>query len=47
MIIIMLFLMTDSPLKLKLKTIHGTLIIFFYVSRSSPQLQKLPFLLKT
>ena len=39
--IIALFLSTDSPQKLKLEKIHGTLIILFYVSPSSPQLQKL------
>ena len=38
----------DSPQKLKLEKIHGTLIILFYVSPSSPQLQRLFFfLLKT
>ena len=42
----MLSLLTDSPQKLKLKKIHGTLIILFYVSLSSPQLQ-IFFLLKT
>ena len=41
----MLFLFADSPQKLKLEKIHGTLIILFYVSPSSPQLQTL-FLLK-
>ena len=41
----MLFLLADSPQKLKLEKIHGTLIILFYVSPSSPQLQTL-FLLK-
>ena len=41
----MLSLLTDSPKKLKLEKIHGTPIILFYVSVSSPQLQSL-FLLK-
>ena len=45
-IIMMLFLLADSPQKLKLEKIHITLIIFFYVSPSSPQLQRLFFLLK-
>ena len=35
----MLFLLKESPQKLKLKKIHGTLIIIAYVSPSSPQLQ--------
>ena len=39
----MLFLLTDSPQKLKLEKIHGTSIILFYVSPSSPQLQRLFF----
>ena len=43
----MLFLLTDSPQKLKLEKVHGTLIILFYVSPSSPQLQRLLVLLKT
>ena len=44
----MLFLLTDSPQKLKLKNIHDTLIILFYVSTRSPQLLRLFFfLLKT
>ena len=34
-IILMRFLLTDSPQKLKLEKIHGTLILF-YVSLSSP-----------
>ena len=38
-IIIMLLLSIDSPQKQKLEKIHGTLIIIFYVSPSSPQLQ--------
>ena len=38
--------MADSPHKLKLEKIHGTLIILFCVSLSSPQLQIL-FLLIT
>ena len=32
----MLFLLTDSPQKLKLEKFHGVLIILFYVSSSSP-----------
>ena len=40
------FLLTDFPQKLKLEKIYGTLIILFYVSLSSPQLEKV-FLLKT
>ena len=43
----MLFLLTDSPQKLKLEKIHGTLIILFYVSLSSPKLQTFLFSLKT
>ena len=43
LIIIMLFLLTDSPQKLKLEKPHGTLISFFYVSPSSPQLQRFFF----
>ena len=43
----MLFLLADSPQKLKLKNIHDRLIILFYVSPRSPQLQRLHFLLKT
>ena len=35
----MLFLLTDSYQKLKLEKVHGTLIILFYVSLSSPHLQ--------
>ena len=35
----MLFLLTDSPQKLKLKKVQGALIILFYVSPSSPPLQ--------
>ena len=42
----MLFLLTDSPQKLKLQIFHGTLIILFYVSPSSPQLQGLFFSIK-
>ena len=38
----MLFLLTDSPQKVKLEKIHDTLILF-YVSPSSPQLQRLFF----
>ena len=44
----MLFLLTDSPQERKLKKIHDTLIILFYVNPRSPQLQSLFFfLLKT
>ena len=39
LITIILFLLTDSPQKLKLEKIDGTLIILFYGSPSSPQLQ--------
>ena len=39
----MLFLLTDSPQKLKLEKIHGTLIILFYVSLSYRQLQRIFF----
>ena len=40
--------MTDSPQKQKLEKIHDTLIILFYISLSSRQLQRLFFrLLKT
>ena len=39
LIIIMVFLLTDSRQKLKLEKIHGALIIIFYVSPSSPPLQ--------
>ena len=43
----MLFLLTDSPEKLKLEKIHGFKIVLFYVSLNSSQLEKLLFLLKT
>ena len=46
LIIIMLFLLTDSPEKLQLEKIHVTLIIFFYGNPSSPQLQRICFLIK-
>ena len=39
----MLFLLTDSPQKLKLEKINGTFIILFYVSPSSSQLDSEPF----
>ena len=42
----MLFLLTDSPQKLKLENIHDTLIILFYVSPRSPQLQDFSFFIK-
>ena len=46
LIIIILFLMTDSPQRLKQKKkIHGALTILFYVSPSSPKLQRLFFFL--
>ena len=35
----MLFLLTDSPQKLKLEKVCGALIVFLYVSPSSPALQ--------
>ena len=35
----MLFLLTDSPPKLKFEKVHVNLIIFFYVSLNSPQLK--------
>ena len=38
----MLFLLTDSPQKLKLEKVDGAIIILFYVSPSSPLLQS-PF----
>ena len=41
----MLFLLTESPQKLKSENIHDTLIILLYVSPRFPQLQK-RFLLK-
>ena len=43
----MLFLLTDSPQKLKFEKIHDAVIILFYKSPGSPQLQKLLFLLNT
>ena len=42
----MLFLLRDSPQKLKLEKIHGTSIFLLYVSLSSPSLQTF-FLEKT
>ena len=39
LIIIILFLLTDFPRKLKLEKFHGAFIIHFYVSQSSPPLQ--------
>ena len=39
----MLFLLIDSPQKLKLEKFHGTLIILFYVSPNPLQLQRLFF----
>ena len=42
----MLFLLKDSPQKLKLKNIHDTLIILFYVSPGSPQLKGFTFSIK-
>ena len=46
MIIIMLFLLTDFSQKLKLEEANGTLIILFYVSPSSPQLQRIWLFIK-
>ena len=43
----MLFLLTDSPQKLKVEKIPGTLICLFYGSPSSPQLKQVAFLSKT
>ena len=43
----MLFLLTDSAQKLKLEKIPGALITLCYVSLSSPQFQRLLFLLET
>ena len=42
----MLFLLTDSPQKPKLEKTNGTLIMLFYVSPNSPQLQRHFFNLK-
>ena len=43
----MIFLLTDFLReKLKLKNIHDTLIILFYVSPRSPHLQRLSFSIK-
>ena len=42
----MLFLLTEFTHKLKLEKIHGTLIILFYVSSRSPQLQRFSFSIK-
>ena len=39
----MQFLLTDSTKKVKLEKFHGTLVILFYVSPSSPQLQRIFF----
>ena len=39
----MLFLLTHSPQKPKLEKIHATLIILFYGSLNSPQLQRICF----
>ena len=36
MILIILFLLTDSSQKLKIEKVHGILIIVFYVKPSSP-----------
>ena len=47
LIITMLFLLTDSPQKLKLENIYDTLIILFYVSPRSPQLKEFSFSIKT
>ena len=45
-IIIILFLLTDYP-HLKLEKIHGTLIITFHGSPSSPQQQRICFFIKS
>ena len=42
----MLFLLRDSPQKLKLEKIHDTLIILFCVSLSAPWLQTFIFFIK-
>ena len=42
----MQFLLTDSTKKVKLEKFHGTLVILFYVSPSSPQLQRIFFFIK-
>ena len=42
----LIVLWINSPRKLKLEKIHGALIVLFYVTTSSPQLQILLFLLK-
>ena len=42
----MLFILTDSPQKLKLEKINSSLIILFYVIPSSPQLQIICFFVK-
>ena len=42
----MLFLLAESPQKLKLRNIYGTLIILISVSPSFPQLPRLFFYLK-
>ena len=39
LVIAMLVIVTDPHLKLKLQKFHGSWIIIFYVSQSSPQLQ--------
>ena len=46
LIIIMQYLLIDSPEKLKVKDINDTLMSLFYVSTGFPQLQKIFFLLK-
>ena len=43
----MLFLLIDSPQKLKLEKIHGTLIILYYVSLSSPPFKDFFFIKNT
>ena len=42
----MLFLLTDYPQKLKLENINVTLIILFYLSSSSPELERISFFIK-
>ena len=43
----MLFLLTESPQKLELENINGTLITIFYVNPSFSQLQRFPFIKNT
>ena len=43
----MLFLLADSPQKLKLGKIHDTLIIFSNIMPSSPKLKRIGFFVKS